>query len=215
LNASAEPGFVPKRGRPTAKQVQAINRAILAAAKDLFAAEGYHGTPMEAVAARAGVSKGTLYARYATKEELLRAVVQEHVESWSAISSQHDDQLSDDLEQRLRYHARNISIWLGAEEVRAFTRLIGGTSETFPEFAQALHTAGYCFARDMIAREIREGTRGDPQPARDPEHVAESLMAVLCGWRATNESVRTLSDQDATKFADRVIDLFMAGRAAW
>ena len=215
MNASAEPDFVPKRGRPTAKQVQAINRAILAAAKDLFSTEGYHGTPMEAVAARAGVSKGTLYARYATKEELLRAVVQEHVESWSAISSQNDDQLSGDLEQRLRYHARNISRWLGAEEVRAFTRLIGGASETFPEFAQALHTTGYCFARDMIAREIRDGTRSDPQPARDPEHVAESLMAVLCGWRVTNEAVRTLSDQDATNFADRVIDLLLAGRAAW
>jgi TetR/AcrR family transcriptional regulator, mexJK operon transcriptional repressor len=208
-------GFTPKRGRPTAEQVQAINRTILEAATELFLSDGYHGVPMEAVAARAGVSKGTLYARYPTKEDLLRAVVEERVEAWSAASSQHDDELSDDLEQRLRHHARSFSVWLGSEEIQAFTRLLGGASGIFPELTRAMHETGYSFARNLLAEEIRRGTRDDPVPARDPDQVAEMLMAVLSGWRHAVEAVRTPSREEALAFADSAIDLFMAGRASW
>ncbi|MEU6717953.1 helix-turn-helix domain-containing protein [Nonomuraea sp. NPDC046802] len=48
---------------------------ILDAAAQLIAELGFGGVRMDAIAARAGVAKGVLYLRFATKEELLRAVV--------------------------------------------------------------------------------------------------------------------------------------------
>ncbi|PJI95154.1 TetR/AcrR family transcriptional regulator [Luteimicrobium subarcticum] len=48
---------------------------ILADATRLFAAEGYGDTSMRDVAERVGVSKSTLFHHYATKEDLLRAVL--------------------------------------------------------------------------------------------------------------------------------------------
>ncbi|NBX26398.1 MAG: TetR/AcrR family transcriptional regulator, partial [Planctomycetes bacterium] len=50
---------------------------LLAAGLDLFVERGYAGTRLDDVAARAGVSKGTLYLYFANKEELFKAVVRE------------------------------------------------------------------------------------------------------------------------------------------
>ena len=48
---------------------------LLAAALDLFVEKGFANTKAEEVAQRAGVSKGTLYLYYPSKEELLKAVI--------------------------------------------------------------------------------------------------------------------------------------------
>lgn len=45
--------------------------AILDAALDLFVERGFHGTPVPLVAARAGVSVGTLYRLFPSKEQLV------------------------------------------------------------------------------------------------------------------------------------------------
>ena len=48
---------------------------ILDAALDLFADRGFAATRMDDVAARAGVTKGTVYLYFKTKEELFKALV--------------------------------------------------------------------------------------------------------------------------------------------
>lgn len=50
--------------------------AVLDAAVELLLLNGYDGTSMDAVAARAGVSKTTVYAHFADKLELFKAVLQ-------------------------------------------------------------------------------------------------------------------------------------------
>lgn len=50
-------------------------RAILQAALDLFAEQGFDHTTTKDIAQRAGVAEGTVYKRYKTKEELLAAVL--------------------------------------------------------------------------------------------------------------------------------------------
>lgn len=50
-----------------------LDSAILSAAIELLCKEGFAGTSLEAVAERAGVSKATIYRRWATREDLLMA----------------------------------------------------------------------------------------------------------------------------------------------
>ena len=57
-------------GRPRSEQAE---QAIIEATLDLFAEQGFEGVCVEAVAARAGVGKATIYRRWPNKEELLLA----------------------------------------------------------------------------------------------------------------------------------------------
>ena len=52
---------------------------LLQAALELFAEKGYSATRSEEIAKRAGVSKGTLFLYFGTKEELFEAVVKHAV----------------------------------------------------------------------------------------------------------------------------------------
>jgi len=76
--------LAPKRGRP---RDAAKDEAILKAAGDLFMERGYEAVSVDAVALAAGVSKATIYARYADKEALFRAVIQSKCESAVAPAS--------------------------------------------------------------------------------------------------------------------------------
>src|SRR4051812_41795986 len=65
---NVRPVVTRRRGRP---RDPAIDEAILSAARTLVVEIGYAALAMEAVAARARVSKPTLYLRYPTKGALV------------------------------------------------------------------------------------------------------------------------------------------------
>ena len=77
---ASEPGPGKKRaGRPSRKAAVEIDARILDAATALFLERGVDGTSLEAVAARAAVSKPTLYARHSSKPDLFAAVIRANV----------------------------------------------------------------------------------------------------------------------------------------
>lgn len=51
--------------------------ALVAAARELFAARGYQAVPADEIVRTAGVTRGALYHHYADKQELFRAVVED------------------------------------------------------------------------------------------------------------------------------------------
>src|SRR6516164_9360358 len=59
-------------GRPRSEQAE---QAIIEATLDLFGEQGFEGVCIEAVAARAGVGKATIYRRWPNKQELLLAAL--------------------------------------------------------------------------------------------------------------------------------------------
>jgi AcrR family transcriptional regulator len=71
----------PRRGgRPSRAAAALLGERILDAATELFLAEGYDGTSIEAVAQRARISKRTFYHRFPDKAALFGAVVHRIVE---------------------------------------------------------------------------------------------------------------------------------------
>src|SRR5436190_21772358 len=60
---------------PTQQQrTEATTTALVEAARELFAQDGFAATSLDAVVAKAGVTKGALYHHYAGKRELFTAV---------------------------------------------------------------------------------------------------------------------------------------------
>lgn len=75
-----------RRYRSTLREERAVQTRdrILAAAQELFAAEGFAATTIAAIAAGAGVSVQTVYAVFGSKAKVARAVVEQMEESADA-----------------------------------------------------------------------------------------------------------------------------------
>ncbi|WP_196221838.1 TetR/AcrR family transcriptional regulator [Sphingobium sp. CAP-1] len=207
--------FVPKRGRPTAKQVAAIEQTILSTAREMFLEGGYDAVAMENVAMVAGVSKGTLYARHPSKEALFTAIVKDRVKEWSDIASRQDHLLTNDIRERLRHHGHTIAQSICDPEVHAFQRLLLAARDRFPELSKAMYEAGYLYIVRLIAGDIAAAAERDGIPARGPDAIARMFVSSITGWHLQESGARTIPLDEMIEAADQVVDLFMTGRARW
>ena len=76
MGAALPTAQVPKWRRRKPDRPQEIMRAAL----DVFSRRGFMATRLDDVAEQAGISKGTLYLYYSSKEELFRAIVHASVD---------------------------------------------------------------------------------------------------------------------------------------
>jgi AcrR family transcriptional regulator len=71
-------------GRPTRLPRSARRKQLLAAAQEVFVAQGYHSAAMDDIAERAGVSKPVLYQHFPGKLELYLALLDTHCDAMVA-----------------------------------------------------------------------------------------------------------------------------------
>ncbi|GAA3667008.1 TetR/AcrR family transcriptional regulator [Microbacterium marinilacus] len=87
----------PRGGRPSRAQSALKRQAILQAARDLFVSEGVDRVSMDAVAAKAQVSKATVYEHFGDKQNLFTAILHDASSSMTATAQRVlDEHLSDD-----------------------------------------------------------------------------------------------------------------------
>jgi len=207
--------FRPRRGRPNAEQTAAIEQAILENAKRMFLEGGYDAVTMEGIVAAVGVSKGTLYARYPSKEALFEAVVRESVKTWSNDASAENHLLNGNLGDRLRHHARTIAHSLTLPDVRAFQQLLLSNQKRFPELSHILYEAGYLYIVGLIAADIQEAADRDGVPVRDAMSVGHLFVSAITGWAIQDVSHAEPDRAALEGIAERCTDLFLAARLAW
>ncbi len=83
-SAPAVSGSAPTRR----EQQTATRRDLLDAAARVFAAEGYHGASVDAVAAAAGYTKGAVYSNFRSKEQLFLALLDRQIDQAVAVLEQ-------------------------------------------------------------------------------------------------------------------------------
>jgi TetR/AcrR family transcriptional repressor of mexJK operon len=170
---------------------------------------------MEIIASTARVSKGTLYARYPTKEALLRAVVNQQCAAWAEQARRKRGPLPTDFRQRMKERARSIMESIVSEDIRGFERLVGGTALASGELARALFEAGYQSGVHEIAADIIARTRNRRERPQSPHRVAEMLIGMLSGWYRAHMFVREIPLSEAFDFADHVVEVLFDGQSAW
>ena len=77
-------------GRPTRLPRSARRKQLLAAAQEVFVAQGYHAAAMDDIAERAGVSKPVLYQHFPGKLELYLALLDTHCDAIVAQGARRD-----------------------------------------------------------------------------------------------------------------------------
>lgn len=70
------------RRPPEGSAAPSARERILASAAEMFEIDGVHGTGINAIIARSGVAKDTLYKHFATKDDLVVEVLRARDEQW-------------------------------------------------------------------------------------------------------------------------------------
>lgn len=152
---------------------------IIAAARDLFLADGFDRSSVDAVAAKAGVSKRTVYDYYGDKQNLLLAVVEE---SSSAVLNMIEQGISDhlsefeDLAQALiLFCGQIVASANGSSDYIALIRLVMVEAANLPDtFFERLDHA----TEEGLIRRFTAFGQSGLLDVRDPKMAAKHFAAL-------------------------------------
>jgi AcrR family transcriptional regulator len=188
---------------------------LLAAALDIFIDKGYAGTKLDEVAARAGVSKGTLYLYFENKEELFKAVVRENIvarisETASEVL-RHDGPSAELLRQLVLAWWREY----GSSAAGGLGKLVMAESGNFPEIARFFLGEVIRPWHDVLAAALTRGIERGEFRRVDVPHVARVITAPLVMLSLWKRSFGACSGEplDADAYLAAHVDLVLAGLA--
>jgi AcrR family transcriptional regulator len=191
-SAAAEHEDGPKRER----RKGARPGELLDAALDLFVEKGFAATRSEEVAARAGVSKGTLFLYFPSKEELFKAVVRENISGRFAEWNEEFEAFAGSTADMLRYCMR---VWwerIGATRASGITKLMISEARNFPELAAFYQQEVILPAMDLIRRILQRGiARGEFRPM-DVEYAVYGVASPMIFLIMMKHSLGACAPQD-------------------
>jgi AcrR family transcriptional regulator len=184
-------------GRPRSPEAHA---AILRAAMELALEGGLRGLSMEAIAARAGVGKATIYRRWKSKEALFAEAVQQMARTPAAPDT---GTVRSDIETSTKAVLEGMT----REALRIMPRLLADAADD-PALLAAMQDALLTPRRAMIGEILRRGVaRGELRADLDVELVTHLLFGSAIAHVL-------MSGGDTTALVDlplRVFDTLAAG----
>ena len=170
---------VPQRS----EQREAIGgkaEAVLAAAEGAFLAHGFGAVSMDVIAREAGVSKATVYAHFANKEELFGAVIARLSERrFHGFSAEALDPR--DIEASLLTIASRFLDLVLSPEAIALNRTIIGEVSRFPALGEVFWAAGPERTRVQIEAFFRRAVAAGSLAIPDARLAAEQFVALARG----------------------------------
>jgi TetR/AcrR family transcriptional regulator len=168
---------------------------LLAAALDLFVEKGFAATRAEEVARRAGVSKGTLFLYFSSKEELFKAVVRENISGrfaeWAGEMENYCGSSADLLRDCMRTWWEQI----GSTKAAGIPKLMMSEARNFPELAQFYQNEVIRPGHELIRRILQRGVeRGEFRPI-SPDYGVYSVLAPMLFLVTWQHSMGLCSDR--------------------
>ncbi|TWO73044.1 TetR/AcrR family transcriptional regulator [Caenimonas sedimenti] len=169
---------------------------LLDAALDLFVEKGFAATRAEEVAARAGVSKGTLFLYFPSKEELFKAVVRENISGRFAEWNAEFEAFEGTTADMLRYCMR---VWwerIGATRASGITKLIISEARNFPDIAAFYQQEVIRPGTELVRRILQRGVDSGEFRALDMEYATFSVTAPMIFLIMMKHSLGACAPQD-------------------
>lgn len=186
---------------------------LMTAALQVFAERGFAATRLEEVAQRAGVSKGTVYLYFDSKEALFKAAVESAVmpalEAGEAIAA--------DPAQPPAEALRAFVFWwweqIGASDIGALPKLLVAEVGNFPELGRWFHDNLILRGKRAAARIISRGIESGefrPVDALGAARIVFAQMFSYVLWRrAFGPAIPDLPEPEA--YFNLVLDLLTHG----
>ena len=201
---------------PTKPRSDRKHREIMQAATALFVAKGYDGTSMDEIAARAGVSKQTIYKHFSDKDRLFTEIVLattgqvDHVVGL-VLGTLND---ADDLVEDLGKLGRQFLEALMDEELLQIRRLVIANADRMPSLGRDWYQHG--FERVLAALASCFRTLADKELLQiDDADLAANHFSGMLLWIPLNEAMFTGNKKPRTKaeldrLADAAVRAFLA-----
>lgn len=206
-----------KKKAPVRRRKEARPQELTAAALSLFVEKGFAATRLDEVAARAGVSKGTLYLYFDSKEALFLAVIREGIvpiidEGRKLLVAHADDPV-----RMLREYLFGWWSLFGATELGGVPKLMTSEAQNFPEVAQyylrEVIQPGKALMQAVLDRGVAKGVFR-PTDSALVTHILMAPLLHLALWRHSFAVCCQVPDMDPTAYLETYFDLVLKGLAA-
>jgi TetR/AcrR family transcriptional repressor of mexJK operon len=213
---NARAGTRTERGDGEESRSSLARRAILEAATAVFLRNGYLGTTMDEVAARAGASKQTVYKHFADKERLFAEIVTSTVEEAGDRAHGGARVLSEsgDLATDLRDLARRQLRLVMQPRILQLRRLVIGEASRFPALGRVFYEQGP--GRTMAAltgtfeRLAARGSLELDDPALAAAHFNWLIMSIPLNQAMFLGDDAIPDGAELDRYADAGVDVFLA-----
>ncbi|MCG8503652.1 MAG: TetR/AcrR family transcriptional regulator [Sphingomonadales bacterium] len=210
-NAPAQPSQAPRwRRRKDARPDE-----IIAAALEVFGEDGYAAAKLDDIAAKAGVSKGTLYLYFDTKEELFKAVIQSAIGQNLAVAEDLTASFTGPTPDLIRGIVTLLADRILNSKLPRILKLVIGELGRFPELGRYYHdeviSRGIALLTKIVKRGIERGEFRD----LDPGPVARLVIAPLllsAVWKGAIEPLGG-APLDVAAMRDTHLDVLLTGLA--
>lgn len=184
--------------------------AILAAATAEFFARGYEAARIEAIAAKAGVSKVTVYSHFGTKEALFSEAVQGECEKIRETLLFDEGQAP--LRDRLAAFGHAMIAFLSRPEMIRFEQRIAAETEQHPALGACFLEAGPHRMLKALAGFLERARARGELGALDPLIAAEQFASMVKGLADLDRRFGRPMERSATnRRIDAAVSLFLKG----
>ena len=200
-----------KKGIRAARK-EARPREIVEAALEVFSRDGFAGARLDDVADRVGISKGTIYLYFDTKEELFKACVRQtigvHIKGTQELAAHFEGPTAD----LLREIVQGIGMRLTSGDFQTILILMISEGKRFPEvvsfYFEEIITTGLSLLRGVVQRGIDRGEFRDNGLCQSPQLlVSPVMMSVIWNHLFVNEGGRL----DVENFLRTHVDTLLEG----
>ncbi len=150
-------------------------RQILDGARDVFLAGGFDGASMNEIARVAGVSKGTLYVYFASKEALFEVLIREEKREQAEQTCQ-ADHANHDVEAVLRQIGERLLERMFRPASIAHLRIVAAVAPKFPSIGRAFYEAGPLLGRTRLSDYLRAQVEAGILEVDDTERAATAFL---------------------------------------
>jgi AcrR family transcriptional regulator len=200
------------------RRKQARPSELLHAALELFVEKGFSAARSEEVAQRAGVSKGTLYLYFPSKEELFKAVVRSKLSALIAEGQRAADQFTGSSAELLRVLLHTWWQRVGNTGAGGIFKIIIAEVRNFPELAKFYADEVITPANRLLAGSLQRGIDSGEFRSVPVQEVTQLLIAPLLFMTLHRNSVGACRvggpDLDPLRLIDTQIDLVLHGLLA-
>ena len=192
--------------------VPAKRRQILSGARQVFGELGYERASVDLIAARAGVSKATVYNHYADKKALFVAAVLQDCEDMTASLQGCLERPPGDLEQGLRIIGEKVMQSSLSPVVSGLYRQAIAEVGRLPEIGRMVFERGTLVLRRAVASHLARWAEAGALRVDDPESAAIVFVSLVQGDLAVRSRLGVLEypvEEQVRASVERAVRVFV------